>query len=276
MKYRALIVCVVSSLIAGISAAADGVRVVKDVDYVDSADYADGKDRIDLYLPEGNENFPVLVFFHGGGLMRGDKSVAEHLGTAFASEGIGVAVANYRLSPTVEHPAHAEDAARAIAWAYRNIEDHGGNPNELFISAHPARAYLSALLALDPTYLEAHDLSLAVLTGSMPISGFFYVDEVAPDRPKHVWGEDEKVWKEASPSRYVRADAPPLLFLYADGDDPWRREQNERISAALKEKGSQDVAAVEIANRDHMGIFRSIGAGDPTLEAMLGFMRSHR
>lgn len=275
MRCRSLIVCIALSLIAGTSAAAvDGVRVVKDVDYVEGTDYADGKDRIDLYLPEGSENFPVLVFFHGGGLIRGDKSVAEHLGMAFASEGVGVAVANYRLSPTVEHPAHAEDAARAIAWVYRNIEDHGGNPNELFISGHSAGGYLAALLALDPTYLEARGLSPAALTGSMPISGFFYVDEVAPDRPEHVWGEDESVWKEASPSRYVRADAPPLLFLYADGDDPWRREQNERIVSELTKKGSQDAEAVEIADRDHGGIFRSIGAGDPTLEAMLAFMEA--
>ena len=253
----------------------DGVRVVKDVDYVDGAEYADGKDRLDLYLPEGRQSFPVLVFFHGGGLRRGDKSGSEHLGMAFASEGVGAAVVNYRLSPTVEHPAHVEDAARSIAWVYRHIKDYGGNPDKLFISGHSAGAYLAALLALDPRYLKEQELTPAMLAGSMPISGFFYVDEVAPDRPKDVWGEDENVWKEASPSRYVRADAPPLVFLYADGDDPWRRQQNEDIAAALKKKGSDDVKTVQISDRDHSGIHRSIGAGDATLEAMLAFIQSH-
>ncbi len=188
---------------------------------------------------------------------------------AFAGEGIGVVVVNYRLSPTVEHPAHAEDAARAIAWVHRNIKDYGGNPDKLFISGHSAGAYLAALLALDGRYLKEQNLSPGVLAGSMPISGFFYVDEVAPDRPKDVWGEDENVWKDASPSRYIRADAPPLLFLYADGDDNWRRQQNENIAIALKKKGSDDVSTVQISDRDHSGIHRSIGAGDATLEAML-------
>ena len=62
------------ALLASSALASDNVRVVKDIDFVEGADYADGKDRLDLFLPEGARDFPVLVFYHGGGLRAGDKS----------------------------------------------------------------------------------------------------------------------------------------------------------------------------------------------------------
>ena len=36
------------------------VTVIKNVDYVVNVDYPDGKDRLDLYIPEGVTNAPVL------------------------------------------------------------------------------------------------------------------------------------------------------------------------------------------------------------------------
>ena len=276
MLRSALIVVVSLCLVPTVLAApVDGVRVEKDVDYVAGADYADGKDRLDLYLPEGRTNYPVLVFFHGGGLRNGDKSGSGHIGMAFAAEGVGVAVANYRLSPTVAHPEHAEDAARAIAWVKKNIATRGGNPEKVFMTGHSAGGYLSGLLVVDPRYLKTQDLSPNDLAGSIPISGFFYVHEIAADRPKDVWGEEERGWKNASPSSYVRGDAIPMLFVYADGDADWRREQNERFAAELSAKGSNDIDTVEIADRDHNGIVGSIAAGDATVEAILAFVQSH-
>ncbi len=256
------------------AASAQDVRELKDIDFIEGADYANNKDKLDLYLPEGVENFPVLVFLHGGGLRQGDKSGSAHVGRALAASGYGAAIVNYRLSPDVAHPAHAEDAAASIAWIYRHIKDYGGNPEKLFVSGWSAGAYLCALLALDERYLNEQGLTTAVLGGVMPISGFFYVDLVAPDRPKDVWGEDEKVWVEASPSQYGGADGPPILFLYADGDAPWRKKQNEDIAEALAAKGHSDVSTTEIANRNHPGIHKQIGPKDQTLEAMLVFMQS--
>ena len=40
-----------------------GVRVVRDIAYLPDAHYADNKDKdkLDLYLPEGRTNVPVIV-----------------------------------------------------------------------------------------------------------------------------------------------------------------------------------------------------------------------
>ena len=170
------------------------------------------------------------------------------------------------------HPQHAQDAAASIAWVYQHIAEHGGDPAKLFVSGHSAGGYLTGLLAVDGRYLKEAGLPSDVIKGAMPISGFFHVDKVAPERPKDVWGTDEKVWREASAWPYARADAPPILFLYADGDDEWRKQDNEDMAAALKAKNHPAVSTVEIKDRDHRGIAGEISEGDPTLKKVVAFV----
>ena len=248
------------------------VRVVADIDYVPEATYQDNRDKLDLYLPEGRQRFPVLLWLHGGALMHGDKEGSSHVGQRFASEGIGTVVINYRLSPQVMHPAHIQDVARAFAWITQHIASYGGNPDAIFVAGHSAGAYLSALLALDRRYLADHRLLPSSIRGIVPVSGFFYVERVAPHRSKTVWGEDSAKWPEASPARYVRSDSPPALFIYAEGDEPWRREQNEEMAAALKQTGGSDVSVKQVKNRDHSTIFSQIDKGDEVSTLMLEFI----
>ena len=65
------------------------------------------KDRLDVHMPDGVGGAPVLVYFHGGALMVGDKSLGDIVATRLLPLGIGVVSANYRLSPGVQHPTHS-------------------------------------------------------------------------------------------------------------------------------------------------------------------------
>ena len=98
-------------------------------------------------------------------------------------------------------PAHIEDVAKAFAWTVRNISKHGGDPNKIIVSGHSAGAYLIGLLAYDQRYLEREKLSSDRMLAVIPISGFYFVDRVAPmpDRPRSVWGNDPKAWLAACP-----------------------------------------------------------------------------
>jgi acetyl esterase/lipase len=186
------------------------------------------------------------------------------------------AVVNYRLSPAVSHPAHIEDAAASFAWVKRHIAEYGGDPDRAFVVGHSAGAYLAALLATDERYLASHKLSLRDIRGAAPISAFFYVERpgVAPDRPKTVWGTDERVWVDASPAHHLRAGLPPVLLLYADGDEPWRRQQNVDMAKALRQAGSPAADVVEIPDRTHSSIARRLSeAGDPTAERIIAFVK---
>ena len=56
---------------------------------------------LDLYYPDSRKEFPTIVWFHGGGLKNGNKSIPER----FKEEGFAVAAVNYRLHQRVEAPA---------------------------------------------------------------------------------------------------------------------------------------------------------------------------
>ena len=270
MKILALLFCVALPTLSVLGAE---FEVAKDIDYLEGATYSDNKDKLDLYIPAGDGPHPVMIFLHGGGLLRGSKEPYEFVGRYFADNGFVAVVPNYRLSPGVKHPAHIEDAAASFAWVHENIARRRGNPAQIFVAGHSAGAYLAGLLALDARYLEAHKLALSNIAGVIPISGFFHVDRIAPGRPKAVWGEDPDEWISASPARYADSAAPPFLFLYADGDLPERRKESEDMAAELREKGHARATAKQIGGRDHSSIAQKLASeGDETAPAMLAFM----
>ena len=95
---------------------------------------------------------------------------------------------------------------------------------------YSAGGYLVALLATDARYLAAHKLSPRDIRGVVPVSAFYWVERrgVAPDRDKSVWGTDRAVWVDASPAHHLHASGPPMLILYADRDEDWRRAAERR------------------------------------------------
>ena len=125
------------------------VVVTKDIDYISESDYADGRDLLDVYMPEGAKKAPVIVFLHGGALLYGDKTYGKGIAASLVESGVGLVSANYRLSPDHAHPSHVQDAAAATAWVINNIAAYGGDPENVFIAGHSAGAYLAALLAID-------------------------------------------------------------------------------------------------------------------------------
>jgi len=264
------------ALLLGCAPAIAEVKVLKDVKYVESS--SDPMHQLDIYIPDGKPSSPVLFWVHGGGLTGDDRGSNDNapVGLRFAREGYLTVVISYRLSPQVTHPAHTEDVAKAFAWTVRNIEKHGGDPNKIIVSGHSAGAYLIGLLAYDQRYLEREKLSSARMLAAIPISGFYFVDRVAPmpDRPRSVWGNDPKQWLAASPAQFVRKDAPRTILIYADGDEDWRRKDNEDFKAAVAKAGGR-IESHQINGRSHMSILRRMPAiDDETTSLMLQLMRN--
>ena len=266
------------ALVGAIPSAAEELQTVTalNVDYLATADYADAKDKLDIYMPLGVTDAPVVVYFHGGGLMYGDKSLAQVVAKRLLAKGIGLVSANYRLSPGVMHPAHVQDAAAATAWVYKNIAEYGGDPRNLYVSGHSAGAYLAALLTLDPLHLQQHDMSPSDIRGAIPISPFLYVEETARDRQKSIWGEVPLDWLAASVTPHIAAGKPPMLLIYADGDDPWRRAQNDQLAKELTMSGNKAIRAIEVPDRDHRSLIAEINAADDQIGGLVAaFIGEH-
>lgn len=253
----------------------DDIELWSNVAYLENAGYANDKDKLDIYAPSGASDAPVFVFIHGGRLLNGDKDQQQHVGRTFAEQGFVTVCINTRLSPTVTHPSHAEDAAAAIAWVERNIAVYGGDPQRIALGGFSSGAYLSALVALDGRFLRAAGTRREVIRALVAISGFFRVDRIAPETPMSVWGEDQAVWRDASPAWHVSADAPPTLLVWADGDTDARRQESYDFATELLEHGARRVDTSEIADRDHRSIWSRIGSErDPTGSRVVSFLRA--
>ncbi|HZY87538.1 MAG TPA: alpha/beta hydrolase [Gemmataceae bacterium] len=251
------------------------VEVKRDLDYYGGAGADPNKHKLDLYLPKGKAEFPVVLFAHGGGWVFGDRrffGAHEAVGETFARHGVGAAVVSYRLSPAVRHPEHVKDVARAFAWTYKNVKKYGGRPDRLFVCGHSAGGHLVALLSTDETYLRAEGLSLKAVRGVMPISGVFAI----PDGLfTEAFGADAAERKKAGPRYHVRAGCPPFLIVYADRDYPFCDLGSEDFCQALKAK-QVEARAVKVAGRNHIDVLTRIPrAGDPCARALLEFVAAH-
>jgi len=258
------------------------VRVVSDVDYITGPEYGDDKGKLDIHLPEGGADLPVLFHIHGGGMSKGDKAGNAGVHRRFASQGFCVVTVNYRLSspdPAVEgatYPDHIEDVAAAFRWTWDNIGRYGGDRERLFVWGGSAGGHLTASLVLDPSYLEAHELSPDVISGAIPISGLVDVRRAGAPRIKVIWYDDPEIVKKASPLTYARKDAPPMLIMVADREDPERIEQNKELYEALVKAGHPDVEYLVLTDRTHTTIAPNVvNEGDETFEAMMAFLEEH-
>lgn len=247
--------------------AVQSLSVHRDLAYGDEE-----RQRLDVYVPDGATSAPVVLFVHGGALMFGDKSLVGHIGLRLAREGVVTVAINHRFSPAVRHPAHVRDTAAATRWVVDRIADFGGDPDRIVLAGHSSGGHLAALAAADPRWLAEAGVDRAHLAGLVSVSGFHYVDRLAPSRPKFVWGEDPQAWVDASPAHRADAGTPPALLLWADGDAQDRRVDGADFGAVLEGLGV-DVTTAEIADRDHRSIFFVLGSeGDAAGTAMVDFV----
>lgn len=132
-----------------------------------AAGYREERCKLDFYYPKRKKGFKTIVWFHGGGLTEGEKFIPEY----FTNKGIAVVAVNYRLSPMAKSPAYVQDAAKAVAWAFRNVPKYGGNPEQIYVSGHSAGGYLTLMLALDKGWLAAEGIDADSVAAYYPISG---------------------------------------------------------------------------------------------------------
>jgi len=226
---------------------------------------SESEQRLDLYWPSGSAAGPLLLFVHGGGWSGGDKAEFAWLGQQLANEGVVVALVNYRLSPKVKHPAHAEDVAQAVAWLYRHAAEYGGDPERLYLAGHSAGAHLASLVALDPRYLAAQGLDTGIVRGVAGIAGAAYdLDARYAATPMAsllvpAFGSDVAEWPKAAPLRYVKPGAPPFLLVHGLNDTSAPAAGAQAFATALRRDGVPTELRL-LPGMDHMSVLAGSAA----------------
>ena len=239
----------------GVASAAEApptydVTVVSDIKYRTDSEAVKDRNILDVYVPKGAKEYPVLFLVHGGTWQHGSKDFFKLVGTAFAKQGIGVVCPNYRLSPKVKHPAHIEDVAKAFAWTLDTIAKHGGDPKKIVVAGHSAGGHLVSLLATDAKYLKAEKKAVSDIKGVIGISGVYRIPPILFDG---IFGSDVAECKAASPIEHVNKNCPPCVLIYGDKDLPF-------LDAMAKDLGKKwtgakcDAEICVIKNRNHINV----------------------
>lgn len=221
---------------------------------------------LDIYAPKTGQQYPVIVMIHGGGWQRGDKAntnVGIEKANFFVPLGYIFVSVNYRLSPAVKHPTHAQDIARAISWTKSNINTYGGNPEQLYLLGHSSGAHLAALVALDNSYLKTENLRTDIIKGIILLDGASYdIPKAMQDRNKPellltAIGNNKNSWREASPIYHVSKNSwlPPFLIFSAPRLGA--SKQSESFANAIRREGGQ--ARVVFLDKKHEDFNRDLG-----------------
>lgn len=237
------------------SASAAEYTLTENIAYRDESspgwdDYMKERCKLDLYQPADKKGFATVVWFHGGGLRGGNKSIPKQL----KEQGIAVVAVNYRLFPRVKCPAYIEDAAAAVAWTFRNIEKYGGSKELIFVSGHSAGGYLTSMVGLDKSYLAAHGIDANDIAGLIPFSGHT-ITHFTPREERGIPGEQPIIDKFA-PLYHVRPDAPPLVIITGDRNLEMlgRYEENAYLWRMMKVAGHNKSELYEIQGFNHGGM----------------------
>lgn len=205
--------------------------------------------RLDVWRMRdgGLDRRPVVIFYYGGGWVKGTRGAYAFAARAYAAQGFVVVVPDYRKVPGVRFPAFVEDAADAVRWTRDHVAEFGGDPDRIALAGHSAGAYAVAMLALDPRWLSAVGLPRNTVKAAVGLSGPYdfypFTSKRSIDAFKGV--ADPRM---TQPIAFARADAPPMMLVTSSADTTVRPGNAINLAAALRAKG----ARVEL--RNHAGL----------------------
>jgi len=249
------------------------VIVKKDVSYVNGKPDDEAKHQLDIFTPKDRkEALPVLFFIHGGAWRTGDRSQYFPMGNRFAKDGLVTVLPSYRLAPKYPHPAQIEDVAAALAWVYKNIAEHGGDPRRIYVGGHSAGGHLSSLVTLDERYLKVHALSPQIIRGTIALSGVYDLVAIGTSQ-EAVFGKDQNVRRDGSPQFHIKEGAGPFLVSYCQWDYPTLPAQGRNFHAALLKAGIQS-ELLYVPKENHISEMIAVNTkDDPSAQAILKFIK---
>lgn len=207
-----------------------------------------------LDIVEGpGQQCPVVIFLHGGYWHSGQASDFSFVARGFHDAGCVTVVPNYDLCPDVTLDEITRQNRAALAWVFRNIELHGGNPDQIYLCGHSAGAQQVAMLA-STHWHQRYDLPINVVKGGLAISGIFDLRPLAHSFLQPIIGLNEDVILRQSPTEHVPSwPAPPLAFVVGKRETAEFHRQSEHFANQWAAAGHK-VQHVPDSKHDHFSI----------------------
>jgi len=275
VKHRAEVLEIYAPLIRRADNA--GITVVRDVAYG-----ADPRQRLDVFVPDGAQRCPVLIFVHGGAFTRGSKSTNgefyDNVGYWFARQGLVVVNVEYRLAPAATFPAGARDVGHAVAWVREHVAAHGGDPADLILLGHSAGGCHVASYLLDPQAWEGPrvGISAAVL-----VSARLRL-ECLPSNPNAgnvaaYCGSDPAVLERCSPVNHVGHCRWPVFVAIAEYENRHLDAYGLEFASRLAMATGAAPRVLQLSGHNHSSIMAHFNSGEEQLgREILAFLAATR
>jgi acetyl esterase/lipase len=231
------------------------------------------RQSLDVYVPAGALDRPIIVFWYGGGWEHGEKANYRFVGAALAQAGYVAVLPDYRLYPAARFPVFIDDAAAALAWVVAHAREIGGDPRRIYVAGHSAGAHVAAMLAYDPPRVARAGLAPDSVRGFIGLSGPYALDPndatlkaifAAPYTPAD--------WQ---PVQRASAGAPPALLIHGEADDVVDVGHARRMAEKLEHLGVA-VTLHTYAGRGHRDTVAAFAKAAPhrlpVIEAIRAFV----
>ena len=226
-------------------------------DKVSDIIYAVVDDRelgLDIYMPRGVDDPPLLVWIHGGRWLYRTKEDINTL--ALVEEGFAIASIDFRLSVDEPFPAQIHDIKAAIRFLRANAETYGYEATRIGVHGRSSGGHLTSLVGVTNGVKElegelgdhldvSSDVQVAVsyfgasnLTTILDQSTPFGVMLRGPALALLLGGPMEattELAELASPVFHVDGQDPPLLLLHGDQDPQMPINQAHELHGVYKE-----------------------------------------
>jgi acetyl esterase/lipase len=227
---------------------------------------------LDFYYPtaeslDSTDPFPVVLYVHGGGWSKGDKTDLAAYREALNEKGIAVAAVNYSLAPASVFPTNIEDIKCAVRYLRANARSYNIDPDHIGAYGGSAGGHLVSLLGTSSEmsawdtgdYLEFSSEVEAVVDMYGPTDLTIQFEGNLPELLKSAFGDSSyKDAADQSPITYVSSDDPPFLISHGEEDDLVPFEQSQIFYDALVAAGVE-ATLIPVENAGHS--FRAIEKG---------------
>lgn len=256
----------------------DGIELAADVPYGENP-----RQLMDVYFPVVTASKrPVLLYLHGGGFIRGDKSDRTNVGWWGARQGFVTVLANYRLAPEAQWPSGAEDVVAACARLRELCSRYGGNPHAVVLAGESAGASHVAAAALIRS-LQPPDWHIA---GAFLLSGPYdaKLERLArgplgistPDpRNDAYFGAERSDWAHASIFERMDAEPFPIVVATAQHDLAQMQVQAGALFSKLVTRHGFQPEWLVVPEHNHFSGAAALGTEDESLaKPLVDFVQS--
>jgi acetyl esterase/lipase len=261
-------------------------RIIKNIEFarVDKQRLA-----LDLYLPEGVKDPPLVIWIHGGGWKSGSREQCQI--RWMTDHGFAIASISYRLTDQAIFPAQIHDCKAAVRWLRANSETYGYSAEKLAVAGASAGGMLAALLgtsggvsSLEGTVGGNLDQSSRVqaVIDFYGATDFVLRSKTQPSRANEPGsvvhrllggGADDKLAlaKMASAAFHVSPDDPPMLVYHGEKDKTVLPDQSKRIHDVYSAAGLP-ITLITIQKAGHGG--KQFHRAD-NRRTMINFLKRH-